>query len=212
MFITFEGIDACGKSTCIKKIKDYIEKNLNINDFVFTREPGGFNIKECEEIRKILLDKTNDIDPMSEMLLFLTSRIIHVNKLIKPSINNRKIVISDRFFDSSIAYQGSGREIGVEKVENLNLETLNGFKPDFTFYLKIDLETSIKRSKYSQRNLDRLEQEKEDFFKKVIEGYEYIVKKNNERFIVIDATKDIDDVFEQVLENFKKIIQKFYSI
>ena len=208
MFITFEGIDGSGKSTCIEKLKKYIEQNLDINNFVFTREPGGTNLKECEDIRNILLDKNNDIDPKTEMLLYLASRTLHVNKLIKPSIANNKIVLCDRFFDSSIAYQGAGRNLGLEYVKKMNYDVLDNFKPDFTFYFRIDFQTSVSRMKKNNRVLDRLELEKQDFFKKSIEGYEWLVNQEKERFIIIDATKTPEEVFKNVLNEFLRLLQK----
>lgn len=206
MFITFEGIDGSGKSTNIKKLKEYIEKNFEINNFVFTREPGGTNIKECEKIREIILDKNNQIDDMSEMLLYLASRKLHVEQLIKPSLENGKIVLCDRFYDSSIAYQGNARELGMDKVEALNLKVLDGLKPNYTFYFKINFQTALERMSLGKRNFDRLEQEKSSFFQKVIEGYEILLKNNRDRFIVIDASKTEEEVFQQVLDEFKKIL------
>lgn len=203
MFVTFEGVDGSGKSTCINKIKEYINNKYDANNFVFTREPGGFDLKECEQIRNILLDKNNIIDSMTEMLLYLASRKMHVERLIKPALENKKIVFCDRFYDSSIAYQGNGRSLGMQKVENMNLEALNNFKPDFTFYFKINLETSINRMKSNNRNFDRLENEDKIFFQKVIEGYDYLSKKEK-RFIVIDANQSIDQVFDDVINELEK--------
>lgn len=206
MFITFEGIDGSGKSTNIKKLKEYIEKNFDLDNFVFTREPGGTNIKECEKIREIILDKDNKIDDMSEMLLYLASRKLHVEQLIKPSLEKGKIVLCDRFYDSSIAYQGNARKIGMDKVEALNLDVLDGLKPNYTFYFKLSFETSIERMNQGKRDFDRLEQEEFSFFKRVIEGYETIIKKDKDRFIIIDASKSKNEVFEQVLDEFKKLL------
>ena len=206
MFITFEGIDGSGKSTCIEKLKHFIKNNLDWKQFVFTREPGGYNLKECEEIRKLLLNKENHIDSMTEMLLYLASRKMHVDQLIKPAIKNCKIVLSDRFFDSSFAYQGGGRKLGIDFVEQLNLKILDNFMPDFTFYFAIDFETAQKRMKKNNKNLDRLDQENEMFFKNTIQAYDYLAQKYQKRYIVIDATKDPDAVFNKVLEEFKKII------
>ncbi len=208
MFITFEGIDGSGKSTCINRLREYIKEKHNLNDFIFTREPGGTNLKECEEIRKIILDKNNSIDPTTEMLLFLASRKMHVDKLIKPNLDN-KVVFCDRFYDSSIAYQGNGKNIGMEKVEKINLEVLDNFQPNFTFYFKINFETSIKRMKENNRDFDRMENENELFFKKAIEGYDYLASKYKDRFIVIDAEQPIEVVFEQVINKLKEIIKGF---
>lgn len=206
MFITFEGIDASGKTTFINRLKSFIEKNLNPNDFVFTREPGGFQLKECEQIRAILLNKENNVDNMSEMLLYLTSRKMHVEKLIKPALSNNKIVFSDRFFDSSIAYQGGARKLGVDFVEQLNLKVIDNLIPNFTFYFRIDFDTSIKRLKARSDNPDRLEKESKNFFEDVINTYDYLAQKYPNRYIVIDASKSIEKIYEEVLEKLKKII------
>lgn len=207
MFITFEGIDGSGKSTALKKIKEHIKNNYDINNFLFTREPGGFNLKECEEIRKILLDKNNIIDPMTEALLYLASRKMHVDRLIKPSIENNKIVLCDRFYDSSFAYQGNARGIGMDLIQDLNMKVLDNYKPDFTFYFRIDFETSMERMIKNNRNLDRLETESKEFFKKAIEGYDILAKKYPKRYIVIDATKSIDDVANEITKKFDEIMK-----
>lgn len=205
MFITFEGIDASGKTTFINQLKSFIEKNLNPNNFVFTREPGGFQLKECEQIRAILLNKENDVDNISEMLLYLTSRKMHVEKLIKPALANNKIVFSDRFFDSSVAYQGGARKLGVDFVEQLNLKVIDNLIPNFTFYFRIDFDTSTKRLKASD-NPDRLEKESKEFFEDVINTYDYLAQKYPDRYIVIDASKSIEKIYEEVFEKLKKII------
>lgn len=205
MFITFEGIDGSGKTTCIEKLKYFIENNFDKKQFIFTREPGGTNLKECEEIRNLVLNKNNHIDSTSEMLLYLASRKMHVEKLIKPALKKGKIVLSDRFFDSSFAYQGGGRELGIDFVEKLNLKILDNFMPDYTFYFAIDFETAQKRMIKNNKNLDRLDQENKLFFENTIQAYDYLANKYSKRYIVIDATKDLDSVFNQVLEEFKKI-------
>ena len=206
MFITFEGIDGSGKSTCIKKLKEFIEKNCNKDNFVFTREPGGYNLKECEQIREILLNKENKLDNMSEMLLYLASRKIHVDRLIKPRLDEGRVVLSDRFFDSSFAYQGGGRKLGINFVEELNLKVLNNFMPNFTFYFKVDFNTAMNRMKLNNKNLDRLEIESKEFFEETIKAYDLLSKKYPNRYIIIDASKSEDDVFNLVLNKFKKII------
>lgn len=207
MFITFEGIDASGKTTCIKEIKKRIEKRWNINDFVFTREPGGFDLKECEQIREILLNKENNVDSMSEMLLYLASRKMHIEKLIKPAIEKQKIVFSDRFFDSSIAYQGGARKLGIDFVEDINLKVIGNLIPDFTFYFKIDFQTSINRMKLRNDHPDRLEKETNVFFEDAIKTYDYLANKYPKRYIVIDATKSIEEVCDDVWNELKKIIK-----
>lgn len=206
MFITFEGIDGSGKSTALDKLKKYIKQNFDVDNFVFTREPGGTGLKECEKIRELILEKENEIDPFTEALLYLSSRKMHVDRLIKPSLKKNKIILCDRFYDSSFAYQGSGREIGLEKIEELNMKVLDNFKPDYTFYFKIDFETAMNRMIKNNKELDRLEQENKDFFKRSIDAYDFLSKRDNERYIVIDATQSIDDVASEVIKKFNEII------
>lgn len=206
MFITFEGVDACGKSSIILALKEHIAKKYDINQFVFTREPGGTNLNVSERIRELILDNKSKIDPLSEALLYLSSRSIHIQQLIQPALEQKKIVICDRFIDSSIVYQGNARNLGMDKIEKLNLMVANNTLPQYTFYLKIDAKTSLKRMQKENRHFDRMENEGEAFFQKVIEGYEYLQKRDQHRFIVIDASKNLDDVLKDVIKIFDKIL------
>lgn len=206
MFITFEGIDASGKTTVIKALKKHIEQNYNINEFVFTREPGGNNLKSAEKIRELILENGNEIDSLSEALLYLTSRSLHINKVIKPALAKNMIVICDRFVDSSIAYQGNARGLGMEKIEKLNLMVVQDIWPKYTFYFQIDTQTSFDRLNVQNTILDRLENEKQEFFKKAIEGYEFLVKRDHKRFIIIDAMQPINKVIKEVIYKFDKIM------
>ena len=206
MFITFEGVDACGKSSIILALKEHIAKKYDINQFVFTREPGGTNLNVSERIRELILDNKSKIDPLSEALLYLSSRSIHIQQLIQPALEQKKIVICDRFIDSSIVYQGNARNLGMDKIEKLNLMVANNTLPQYTFYLKIDAKTSLERMQKENRNFDRMESEGETFFQKVIEGYDYLQKRDHHRFIVIDASKNLDDVLKDVIKIFDKIL------
>lgn len=206
MLITFEGVDACGKTSAIEGLKKHIEQNYNLADFVFTREPGGNSLIAAEKIRELILDNKNEIDSLSEALLYLSSRNIHIEKLIKPALSANKIVICDRFFDSSIAYQGNGRNLGMDKIEKLNLMIVNEVIPEYTFYLKIDAKTSFTRMKNQNRTFDRLESESQKFFEKVIEGYEYLSQRDHDRFIIIDALQTPDKVLADIINIFDKII------
>lgn len=208
MFITFEGIDGSGKSSAIKALVEHVKKNYNVNDFIFTREPGGQNLKTAEKIRKFILDNKNEIDSVSESLLYLASRKIHIEKVIKPALIQNKIIICDRYYDSSIAYQGNGRRIGMEKIEKLNLLIIEKFLPDYTFYLKISENTSNKRLTKQKKTFDRLENEDKFFFKKVIKGYNFLAKRDKKRFIIIDAEKPKNKVIRDVIENFDKIMKQ----
>jgi dTMP kinase len=142
MFITFEGLERAGKTTAIKAIEKYLQDNKIEKHFVITREPGGTGIKEAEIIRSFVLSPEYNIDPMSEALLYLVSRKIHLTQKIEPALQEGKIVICDRFIDSSTAYQGFGRELGFEKIQKLNDIVTNNMKPDITFFIKITPQTS----------------------------------------------------------------------
>ncbi len=208
MFITFEGLDMAGKTTAIQEIVSYL-KNKNIDEyFVVTREPGGTGIKEAEIIRNFVLSPEHNIDSMSESLLYLVSRKIHLTQKIEPALKAGKIVICDRFIDSSIAYQGFGRELGYEKIQKLNDIVTNNMKPDITFFIKVNPEISFERVFKQTKNIDRLENNGIDFYKKVSNGYEEIIKRNEERFIIIDGSLSIDQVAKNVIIEFEKVLQK----
>lgn len=211
MFITIEGIDGSGKTTIIKMLEEYISTSncFNANDFVFTREPGGKNALVAEKIRTMILDKENNIDPLSEALLYLVSRNIHINNVIKPALEQKKIIICDRYVDSSIAYQGHARGLGMDKIKNINNLVVEDTMPNYTFYFKIDPEISLKRiMEHSPRELDRLEKENINFFEKVKEGYDIIANENPKRIIVIDANQDQSSVFKDFLNQIKLILNQ----
>lgn len=198
LFISFEGPDGCGKSTQIKLFADYLKARGF--DVVITREPGGTPISE--KIREVILDPANKEEcDICEMLLYAAARAQHVAELIKPSVEAGKIVLCDRFVDSSIAYQAYGRGLG-EQVEIVNGYAVQGLMPDITFFLSISAEEGMRRNKKTDKK-DRLEQEALDFHDKVHEGYLKIVEKNKDRMIVIDASKSVDEVLEELKEKFE---------
>lgn len=193
MFISFEGIDGCGKSTQIKLLS---ERLLNLGNKVLTiREPGGNTLSEA--IRKILLSSKNDIDPITELLLFESARANLIQKTIKPSLEEGFILLSDRFYDSTIAYQGYGRGIDLEYISQINNIATNGFKPDITFFLNVDIPTSKTRS--NNRISDRIELSDDTFFENVIVGFHTIAANEPERVLVIDAQNDIKTTHEQII-------------
>lgn len=208
MFITFEGIDASGKSSAIEGLKKHIEQKYNISNFIFTREPGGKNLKTAELIRELILDNKNEINPISEALLYLASRKIHIEQIIKPSLKKNNIVICDRYVDSSIAYQGNGRELGMEKIEKMNLMVIEDVIPKYTFYLKVDLNESIARMKKQNRKFDRLEQEDKAFFQRVIDAYDFLSIRDNKRYIVINANQTHEKVLKDIIEKFEEIMER----
>ena len=200
LFITFEGGDGSGKSTQIKLLNDYlISKGY---DVVLTREPGGTPISE--KIREIILDKNNtEMDPVTEAFLYASSRAQHVAEKIKPALDAGKIVICDRFVDSSLAYQGYGRNLG-DMVWEINKYAVNGTMPDITFLFKVDPEVGMKRAT-ARSEKDRLEQEKIEFHKRLYEGYLQI-EKDFDRIVGIDAERDIEAIHADVIQAVDELL------
>lgn len=202
-FITFEGPDGAGKSTIINLIGDYLEEKGI--DFIMTREPGGTNIGE--EIREIILDtKNTNMGAETEALLYAAARSQHIHEKIIPMLNEGKVVICDRFLLSSLAYQGVGRELGIENVKMVNDFGLRGIYPDLILFFHIDPEVTLKR-KMNASGGDRLEQEGNEFHKKVYEGYNDLLKKYPKNIKIIDARQGIKEVFKKSLEEIEKILQ-----
>ncbi len=200
-FITFEGIEACGKTTQVSLLYEYfINKGILA---IKTREPGG--TKTGLEIRKILLDTHDEyIPPIAEILLYESDRNIHVNNIIKPYLNKGYYVISDRFTDSTIAYQHYGRGLDLDLVLSLNRLATENIKPDITFLLDIPVEISLKRLKYK----DRIEKENIDFHNRVRKGFLDIAEKNKDRVIIIDGSLEVEKIHKKILQILqeKKVI------
>lgn len=210
-FISFEGIEGSGKSTLAErfyeKFKDY---GFPV---VFTREPGG--TEAGEKIRDIILNEKFDIEPYTELLLFLSARKENVKKIILPALREGKIVVCDRFDDSSFAYQGFGRGISLRWITRLNRMATDGLKPDLTFLIDITPETGFSRIERK----DRIEKEEEDFHKRVREGFLTLAKRAKKRIKVVDGNKNVKDnlkiceeiTFERFLEK-KKFLKKIREI
>ncbi len=204
-FITFEGPDGSGKTTILKKVYDKLKEN-NI-EIERTREPGGNN-NVCEGIRQIVLNEFKNMNKHTEALLFAASRSQHVNEYIIPKLKENKNIISDRFLDSSIAYQGFGRKIGYEQIEMINQFGIGNFSPDFTFFFDLNPEVATKRIFVNpDREKNRFDFEKTELQKDIYLGYKEIIKKNKNRIIIIDASKSVDEVFDQVWKEIKKIFK-----
>ena len=206
IFITFEGGDACGKSTQIKLFKEYI-KTLDYSDrFVFLREPGGTILGE--KIRELLLNYTEDAPtPKVELMLFLASRAQICEKVVMPALDEGKIVVADRFYDSTIAYQGMARGImSPENILNLNKQILGDLTPDLTFYLKLSPEKASERKQKMGEGLDRFENEKLEFHKKVCAGYDYVAQIESDRFKIIDASQSIEHVQKEIIRTFEEFV------
>lgn len=193
-FITFEGVEGCGKSTQSKLLRDYLqEKN---NEVILTREPGG--TKVAEEIREILVNgDVNKLDGVTEILLNFAARKDHVERLIKPALKENKIVISDRFFDSTFAYQGYGYQEDLDIIENIKKSSIGNFASDITFLIDIDVEETLKRVANRSDN-NRYEDMDLEFHKKVRNGFLEIAQNNKERFKIIDGRKSIEEIQKEI--------------
>ena len=194
MFITFEGIDGSGKTTQVELLKLYFE---NLGKTVITiRDPGSTLISE--KIRNILLDSNNlSISPQSETLLFTAARAQIVHEVIKPSLEKNKIVICDRFIDSTSAYQGYGRDMNLVNIGYLNKFAMQGVHPNFTFL--IDISTQESTNRLNKSSLDRIELAGNDFYEKVRAGYIDLVKNFPERIFRIDGSLPIEDIHSKII-------------
>lgn len=197
LFITFEGMDGCGKSTQLNLLASYLkEKGAEV---VITREPGAVGLGE--KLREILLNYDGEVSSNCEAFLFLADRAQHIDTLVKPAIEAGKIVLCDRHTDSTIAYQGYGRGVDLKQIKMLNNIATSGFKPDLTFVFDIDVETSQARV---GKNKDRMESAGIEFHKKVREGYLEIAKQEPDRVKLLSGLDTRENVFEKV----KNIIDK----
>ncbi|MFA6861683.1 MAG: dTMP kinase [Bacilli bacterium] len=204
IFITFEGCDGCGKTTVISLVSKRLEE-LKV-PFLVTREPGGSKI--AEQIRNIILDKKNtEEDPRTEALLYAASRRQHLVDVVLPALNKGELVLSDRYIDSSLAYQGYARNIGIEEVKSINDFAIDGLMPDFTFFLDLTPEEGLKRIQSRKRDSDRLDAEKLAFHKRVYEGYQIIIKNDPKRFIMIDARQTPEEETEEIVSAILKAIK-----
>lgn len=213
LFITFEGLEGCGKTTQAKMLFDFLTKQKIPS--IHTKEPGGTTIGD--KIRKILLDQKNDgMDYKTEMLLFLASRAENVRLIILPALEEGKVVISDRFYDSTTVYQGYGRGIDLKIIKHLNNLVVGKTIPDLTFILDIDPNEGLRRST-SFGNLHEMRFEKEFINKKIIEGklflervrngYYQLSHKEKGRIKIIDANKNKEDIYNEIVEIVKRKIK-----
>lgn len=196
-FITFEGPEGSGKTSVIKEVYEALKRQGH--DVIVTREPGGVAISE--RIRSLLLDYNDEVmDARTEALLFAASRRQHVIEIIKPALEAGKIVLCDRYIDSSLAYQGVARDLGIEEVYSLNLFAIETYIPDLTLFIDISPETGLKRVKKNQRAMDRLDLETLDFHQKVYEGYQTLMELEPERIKRIDGNTTIEGISKKAIE------------
>ena len=194
-FISIEGLDGCGKTTQSNAI------DAALRDFGYivrrSREPGGCPISE--KIRDLLLDVNNrGMSDITEALLYAASRAQHVNEVIRPAISRGEVVLCDRFVDSSVAFQGGGRRLGVPLIQRINEPAVAGCLPDTTVFLRLDHETALRR-RGSASALDRIESETASFHARVEAAYDQLIAEDPERFIIVDARKEAEKITEKIL-------------
>ncbi|WP_273724861.1 dTMP kinase [Leuconostoc mesenteroides] len=207
IFISFEGPDGAGKTSVLRVILDRLKPILE-DRLLITREPGGVNNRVAENIRNIVLSSDYDeIDSRTEVLLFAAARRQHLVQTIIPALKEGKVVISDRYVDSSIAYQGGGRQIGVQKVSDINFFATEGILPDKTIYFKVRSEVGIERINSTRTNeINRLDNAAIEFHKRVNKTYLSLVEAGNQRFEIVNAEESIEKVVEETWQIIKKII------
>lgn len=205
IFISFEGPDGAGKTTAIKALLKKIATITN-KEVLVTREPGGSEI--AEEIRQLILDpKHTEMDDWTEALLYAASRRQHLIEVIQPALAADQIVLCDRYVDSSIAYQGNGRQLGMEKVKQLNDFAIQGQLPQLTLYLDVPVEIGLQRVKKLGAGFDRLEGQELAFHQRVREAYLKLVEENEDRIALVDATQPIDDVVAKCFAKIQQLVK-----
>lgn len=203
LLISFEGTDGCGKSTQIRLLSEYLKSKGR--EVVVSREPGG--CKVGEKIRNILLNAENvEISPMCELFLYEAARAQHMTEVIEPALNEGKIVILDRFIDSTFAYQGYGRELGEECVDTFNKFAINGRYPDMTLMLTLTAKDAFKRKGGNDKK-DRMEMAGDDFFKRVDTGLKRASEKFCDRIIKVNADGSCDETHKKICNLVDKILE-----
>jgi dTMP kinase len=201
MFITFEGIDGVGKSTQLDLLQQWL--TAAGHDVVRTLEPGGTELGK--EIRHLLLHRKGDVAPRSEALLYAADRAHHVATVVRPALAAGKAVLSDRYFDSSVAYQGAARELDVDQVREISLWAVDNLLPDLTILLDLSAEQAMLRRNKTGVEPDRLEQEKVDFFERARE--QYLKLAVEPRFLIVDANLSVDEIKAQVRARVAELIR-----
>ena len=206
LFITLEGPEGSGKTSAIKIVKEQLEKEGH--QIIMTREPGGTPISE--QIRNVILDKSNTaMDYRTEALLYAASRRQHLVEKVWPNVKEGKIVICDRYLDSSLAYQGYARELGVEDILNVNMYATEGTFPDLTLLFDLEPEVGLARiNANSDREVNRLDLEKLSFHHRVRNGYLELANRFPDRYVVIDASLPLEEVASRALKAIKERLKK----
>lgn len=206
IFITIEGPDGSGKTTILQMLAQNLENEGYA--VVATREPGGIDI--AEQIRKVILDPENTaMDPRTEALLYAAARRQHLAEKVKPALEKGKIVLCDRFVDSSLAYQGHARGLGIDEVYSINEFAIENMMPAMTLYFDVAPEIGLERiNKNKGREVNRLDMEKLEFHQKVREGYMILAERFSNRIVKVDASKDLETVYAQAEAQIKQLLNK----
>ena len=208
LFISFEGNDGSGKSSVIKAVHQKLnELGYNV---ILSREPGGSKI--AEKIREIILDKDNlGMDDWTEALLYAASRREHINKTIKPALDRGDIILCDRDLDSSLAYQGKARNLGIDNVYNMNQYATNGLLPDLTLLVCVRPEVGLDRIAKNRSDKDRLELETIEFHHNVYDGYQEVAKTYPNRIKIVDGEKSMEEVANDAIEKVVTFVKENYN-
>ncbi|MEY4743765.1 MAG: hypothetical protein RIR34_1104 [Actinomycetota bacterium] len=194
LFITFEGIDGVGKSTQANLLEEYL-RSLG-HDIVRTLEPGGTELGV--EIRQMLLHRKGEVSPRAEALLYAADRAHHVETKVKPALAAGKIVMSDRYLDSSVAYQGAGRELSMEEIRGISIWATGGLLPNLTILLDLDAASARARRNTTGQEPDRLEREKVEFFEATRQAFLQLASNEPDRFLVVDASQTVEQMQAQI--------------
>ncbi|WML58246.1 dTMP kinase [Neobacillus sp. PS2-9] len=202
IFITFEGPDGAGKTTILSMVATHFKEAM------VTREPGGIDI--AEQIRQVILNKENTaMDPRTEALLYSAARRQHLIEKVKPALEEEKMVLCDRFVDSSLAYQGYARGLGIDEVWSINQFAIEDLMPQLTIYFDIEPELGLKRiNKNKEREINRLDLENLEFHQKVRDGYYLLMERFPDRIVRIDASGTVEEVYEQTVKMINEKLGK----
>jgi dTMP kinase len=202
VFISFEGIDGVGKSTQIRFAEEYLK--VRGREVVCTLEPGGTELGQ--EIRNLLLHRKGVVAPRAEALLYAADRAHHVETKVRPALEAGKVVLTDRYLDSSVAYQGAGRNLSAEEVRNISMWAVGGLLPDLTVLVDLDPAVAAERRKGTGQEADRLESEKLEFFQAVRNEFLKLAAAEPNRFLVVDATETPEQMFAHISKKLDELL------
>lgn len=202
VFITFEGGDGAGKTTQLQLLVSWLEEHGH--SYVLTREPGGTDVGL--ELRDIILHRKGFLAPRAEALLYAADRAHHVHTVVRPALERGDVVVQDRFFDSSVAYQGAGRVLSETEVRDLSLWAVENLRPDLTIVLDVPADVARARRDSTRDVYDRLEAEADDFHERVREAYRRLADEEPERIVIIDGQLPADQIHQQVIDRVGKLL------